>query len=406
MSVSLIRLIVEVTIATSLSILIIALTRKPIRRIAGARVSYWLWLLVPVSALVLALPAPSGSSEIAVQIFPHSALGALPATIFSGDVADAAPDHATIGLVVWASGSLLMLASMVRRQRAFIRSLGNLDSVQDGTHRSVSVDGPVLIGIWRPRIVLPTEFESLYSLEERTLILAHEQAHRRSGDVLVNAIATIWLCLSWFNPLMYWAISRFRFDQELACDAVVLGESGAGRRRYADTLLKTQLAADSAWRKPIGCHWQSNHPLKERIAVLKRTSPNFLRRLSGAALTSALIISGSYAAWATQPRTAHAAALQEQGQRITFSADRMSTLANGDIDYSGNVVVKSVDGDDLAMTWSADAVNRSDDGSTLLTGAVRFSFAGYVLRTDRATLAKDGTITMEAANLSRTSEAH
>ena len=105
--------------------------------------------------------------------------------------------------------------------------------------------------------------------------------------------------MNWFNPLMYWALGRLRFDQELACDAVVVAESKTQRRLYADALLKTQLANDSAWGL-AGCHWQSIHPLKERIAMLKRPSPGLTRRLFGIALTGACSLAGGYAAWAVQ----------------------------------------------------------------------------------------------------------
>lgn len=404
MSVSLMSVLAGLTIASSLAILVVALTRKSMRRIAGARVAYWLWLLVPASALVLALPAPSGSAEIAAHAFPSSILSTFRAPASSEHTIGAA-DYAFIGLFVWAVGSALMLALMVCRQRAFMRSLGNLVSVQDGTFRSVSVSGPALIGVLRPRIVLPIDFETRYSREECTLILAHEHAHRNRGDIVFNAIAAIWLCFFWFNPLMYWAIARFRFDQELACDAAVLTGSSAGRRCYADALLKAQLAADAAWRMPIDCHWQRSHPLKERIAMLKQPPPGLSRRLSGAVLTAALIASGSYAAWAAQPESARMAASQDENQRFTFSADRISTSASGDIDYSGNVVMKPIDPDGLEVTWNADTANRAGDGSTVLEGSVRFSFAAYILTTDRATLFKDGTIKMDSARLSRTSEA-
>lgn len=137
--------------------------------------------------------------------------------------------------------------------------------------------------------------------------------------------------------------------------------------------------------------------------MLKRPAPGFARKLSGAVLTTALIISGSYAAWAAQPEPARAVPLKGEGQRIAFSADHMSTSASGEIDYSGNVVVKPTDADDLEMTWSADSANRSDDESTVLEGNVRFSFAAHVLTTDRATLFRDGTIKMDSARLSQTS---
>ena len=114
-------------------------------------------------------------------------------------------------------------------------------------------------------------------------------------DTLIHAVAAAWLCLFWFNPLMYWALGRLRFDQDLACDALAVSRSGASRRRYADALLRIQLPGDSAWYRPIGCHWKSSHPLKERIVMLKYSSPGRIRRASGVAIAVALAIAGTCA---------------------------------------------------------------------------------------------------------------
>ena len=405
MSVSPMYLIAELTVATSLAILVVGVTRKPLRRFAGAQVSYLLWLLVPASALVVLLPAPSQSLEAARLAFPRLVLSALPSAMSSANYVSARVDYAMVGVVVWALGCVLMLAFLVSRQRAFIHSLRNVTGAEDGTYRSASVIGPVLVGIWRPRIVLPIDFETMYTPEERGFVLAHEEAHKKRFDVLVNAIATVWLCLFWFNPLMYWAIARLRFDQELACDAAVFAASDTGRRRYAEALLKTQLATDSAWRMPVGCHWQSSHPLNERVAMLKRPVPGFLRRLSGVVLTSVLITSGSFVVWAAQPEPENAREQQQEDPQIAISADRVSTLENGDIEYSGNVIVRSKNGDQAPRVMvTPGKIDMRLEGTTVLEGAVQFFFAGRVLKTERAIVETDGTIRMDSVRVSRTSE--
>ena len=76
------------------------------------------------------------------------------------------------------------------------------------------------------------------------------------------------------------------------------------RRRYAEALLKTQLATQSAWRLPVGCHWQSIHPLKERVAMLKRPLPVRSRRLAALMFITALTGAVTYTAWAAQPLVA------------------------------------------------------------------------------------------------------
>ncbi len=315
MSTSLIQVIGELTIAASIAILMVAAVRKPLRRIGGARIAYLSWLLVPTSQLVVLLPAPSQRLQITVDAIPQSLLGALP-TVVSSSLGVAGVDYAAIGLAGWASGSLLMLFYVVRRQRVFIRSLGPMTAMPDGTHRSSSVRTPLLVGAWHPRIVLPLDFESLYDHDERALVLAHERAHRDRGDQLVNVVATSWLCLFWFNPLMYWALGRLRFDQEISCDSVVLAAKPTQRRRYANALLRAQIATESGWRAPVVCSWQSSHPLTERITMLKHPQPNPKRRRSALVLTCALLVAANYAVWTTLPRSAVAQATSTAGQTL------------------------------------------------------------------------------------------
>ena len=284
--------LLELTLVASIAVALVGLLRTPVRRLAGARATYGLWLMVPVSALTVLLPT-----------LPHpitNTMVANAAVRFS--IGGNSPNAAVIASIVWALGASIMLAFAVTRQRAFVRSLGSLSRLPDGTYRSASAIEPMVVGALRPRVIVPADFESRYTKDERALVLAHERAHVQRGDALANALATGWLCLSWFNPLMHWAIARFRFDQELACDALVLVSTGTARRRYADALLKTQLAADSPGAAvPAGCHWQATHPLTQRIAALKQPLPGVAGRWLGAALVLTLISSGSYAAWAVRP---------------------------------------------------------------------------------------------------------
>lgn len=141
--------------------------------------------------------------------------------------------------------------------------------------------------------------------------------------------------------------------------------------------------------------------------MLKRPLPGFLRRLSGIVLASVLITSGSYVVWAAQPEPGNAREQQREDPQFAISADRVSTLENGDIEYSGNVIVRSKSADQAHQVFvEPGTISYMPDGSTVLGGAVRFVFAGRVLRTDRAILEKDGTIRMDSARESQTSESY
>jgi bla regulator protein blaR1 len=300
MDADLLRALTSATIGSSAAVLLVGLLRKPVRVAAGARAAYWLWLLVPAVVLASLLPAPSQIlfvSSFALSNQVHSTLTTISdtATMSQGSGALVAGV-----LSIWAAGACAMFALLLRRQRSFIRSLGTLIPDKEGFQRSGKTVAPMLVGALKPRVVVPLDFEDRYSPEERDLVLAHERAHLLRRDVTVRAIASCWLCLFWFNPLMYWAIGWIRTDQELACDASVLAQRRDFRRSYAHALLKTQLATESGWRMPVGCPWHSNHSLKERILMLKRPPPGMFRHTIGIAIIVGLTASSGYAAWAGQ----------------------------------------------------------------------------------------------------------
>jgi beta-lactamase regulating signal transducer with metallopeptidase domain len=126
---------------------------------------------------------------------------------------------------------LSRLVTYHRDRRAILASAidtGRLGSVR--IVRSSEVASPIALGIFVRLIAVPVEFEWLYSPRQRRLVLEHELAHHRSGDLVANLFAFVLLCLQWFNPLAWLAHTAFRFDQEAACDARVLDKAGAADR--------------------------------------------------------------------------------------------------------------------------------------------------------------------------------
>ena len=300
MSNELFQVLAKTALASGAALILVALLRKPLRIAVGARAAYWLWLLVPAMAAAALLPAPPPMLlSTHVNFIPEQLRSAFIA-IGPGDSADAHALLINFALAIWGVGAFAMLFSLLARQQMFVKSLGTLTRNADGLYRC-DVGVPMLVGAWHSKIVVPTDFEVRYSPEERELIVAHERAHASRYDVGVNAIASLALCVCWFNPLMYLALAWLRMDQELACDALVLARRGDARRRYANALLKAQLAAESAQSPPIGCHWQSAHPLEERIYMLKRPFPGWRRHFAGIAVIATFTGVASYAAWAGQP---------------------------------------------------------------------------------------------------------
>ncbi|QNN70453.1 M56 family metallopeptidase [Thermomonas carbonis] len=285
----------ETTVAGSAAILLVLALRKPLRHAFGAGIAYAAWALGPLAMLAVLLPA----AQSPVLVVPVIAMQAPGDVLVGTGGPRATPDLATWAVMFVGCGALASMCWMAVQQRRFVRGLGLLADRGDGVFVAQATEGlPAVIGLLRPRIVLPADAMHRYDAAQRDLMLAHERAHIARGDLVANAIAAALRCLFWFNPLVHFAATRFRHDQELACDAQVVRQHPDARRAYGEAMLKTQLARGLL---PLGCHWGQTHPLRERIEMLKQPLHSMRRRALGRATAVALLLATGYAAWAAQP---------------------------------------------------------------------------------------------------------
>lgn len=290
-----IALLVETTVAASVSVLLVLLLRRPLRKAFGATVAYASWCLVPAAVVAVLLPATTVAPAPVsmVMTFGHATAQSLATQTI------ATIDYPQWLVALWGFGTLAMVARLTLQQRAFRAGLGQLRKRDDGLCQADAIAGlPAALGLWRPLIVVPADFESRYSDEQRRLMQAHERTHIMRGDLHLNAVVAAARCLFWFNPLLHLAARHFRFDQELACDQRVMARHPQSRRAYGEAMFKTQIAAQPL---PLGCHWGHSHPLTERIAMLKHPAPSKSRWIVGSAIVTALTLTAGMTAWAAQP---------------------------------------------------------------------------------------------------------
>lgn len=295
------RSLIAAGLAGSAACVLVLLLRQPWRRMFGASSLPWLWASVPAAMLAVVLPVGTGTRHAEAQLLP---VVAAPAELLAlaAPAAEAVISGglwSTLLLALWLGGSLFCAVGLCVRQWRFLRRLGGLHPIGGRLWRASGTEaGPAVIGVLRPRIVLPMDFELRFDAEQRALILEHELSHLRHGDVQVSALAAALRALYWFNPLFHVAASRLRQDQELVADAAVIARYPHARRRYAGTLLDSQLAVPGL---PVGCLWQSSQALKERIQMMKHDPGNKQRQRVGRAI-ALLLLGGSCAlAWAAQP---------------------------------------------------------------------------------------------------------
>jgi protocatechuate 3,4-dioxygenase beta subunit len=117
---------------------------------------------------------------------------------------------------------------------------------------------PAVAGILRPMILLPCGLAADLDIEQLLAILAHEMAHIRRFDLLVNLLQRFVETVLFFHPAVWYVSRQLSFERENCCDDAVV-QAGYESLQYADTLVR----------------------MAELCAATGRPMPSALQRLRG-----------------------------------------------------------------------------------------------------------------------------
>jgi beta-lactamase regulating signal transducer with metallopeptidase domain len=92
--------------------------------------------------------------------------------------------------------------------------------------RSALVQVPTAIGWLHPVILLPASTLTGLSPRQIESILAHELAHIRRHDYVVNLLQSLVETLLFYHPGVWWVSNRIREERELCCDDLAVGVAG------------------------------------------------------------------------------------------------------------------------------------------------------------------------------------
>ncbi len=84
--------------------------------------------------------------------------------------------------------------------------------------RSTVVGVPMVVGWLRPIILVPVSMLAELSPAQIEVILAHELAHIRRHDALVNLFQCILETLLFYHPAVWWVSAAIRHEREQCCD--------------------------------------------------------------------------------------------------------------------------------------------------------------------------------------------
>ena len=160
--------------------------------------------------------------------------GAQDVYAFRTDEADR-PGVSLMPLVyVWLAGMAVLLGwaafSWLRLRRQVAASI----RVGKQVYLCDDISSPFILGIFRPRVYLPSGLEG----ETLQSVLRHEGAHLRRRDHWWKPLGHLLVAVYWFHPLIWAAYVLLCRDIELACDErVVRDMNRAQRAAYSQALL-------------------------------------------------------------------------------------------------------------------------------------------------------------------------
>ena len=89
-------------------------------------------------------------------------------------------------------------------------------------YESVKIFTPMVMGFLKPIILLPVGLASGLSTKQLEAILAHELAHIKRYDYVINIFQSIVEALYFFHPALLWLSSRIRIERENCCDDMAI----------------------------------------------------------------------------------------------------------------------------------------------------------------------------------------
>ncbi|MEH6683849.1 MAG: M56 family metallopeptidase [Qipengyuania sp.] len=283
------------------------LLRRPVAKYLGAGAAYALWFLPlirmlfpPVTLPAWMRPDLSGGGDAASEViaadlaFAPSAESGFSYSEFVSPAGtaplDTPIDLLTPLVIVWLVGAAIFMGrrfwlygELRRELLEDARPVGEVGPIR--LIETTAISGPMAFGVFDKVVALPDGFMASRERQVRDLAIAHELAHHRGHDILVNVLVQPLFAIHWFNPLGWMGWSAMRRDQEAACDArVVASRSREERAAYAaiiaDFARRPQIAPRPALAAPMACPVLGDKSIIHRLRSLPMTDHSRRRRFA------------------------------------------------------------------------------------------------------------------------------
>lgn len=270
----LVRLILSLSLSGSILALLILILKPMMKHKISKAIQYYIWILVLMRLVVPFSFEKSIMNEVFYQ--EQVPIGAitqseinttnnLPTTVTQEEVEREltyidntnnskyfAKITDNIELYIWGLGVILALTINLLGYFRFLKYLKitNIHATEKDIHtlekilpkrrnvklaRNKLITTPMLIGVFKPCIVIPDVF---FTEKQLSNIFLHEITHLNRGDIAVKWLTMIVTSVHWFNPLVYVIKREINHACELSCDEAVIKEfNSRDKQEYGETLI-------------------------------------------------------------------------------------------------------------------------------------------------------------------------
>ena len=292
--------------------------RSPQARYASAVCALIAMLVVPFATFAILQHSPDSVRPLSIDGFAEAGGGLEPHALSAALSHEQLPfplashivsvDWMSYAVLAWFAGVYMftlrtlggwMLLMRLRRQHAEPIAGDLLNTClalqrRLGVSRAVRyvcskvAESPVVFGSWRPVIVLPLSALAGLSPWQVEAIIAHELAHIKRWDLLVNAFQIATETLLFYHPAVWWVNRVIRNEREHCCDDVAVAACG-NAHDYARALAQLEESRSaSVWAMAANGGVLSTRI--GRLLGIKRAAGNM--SVAGLAVIGGLFVAG------------------------------------------------------------------------------------------------------------------
>lgn len=311
--------------------------------------------------------------------------------------------------VIWLLGILFLVLIALCYHKHFYQQQKYLKPVTDATLISLlttckqelgvtqfielrlsrSIKSPVLIGLLKPKIILPDSLTQSYSIQEVRYIFLHELQHYKHKDILINYMISALIMIYWFHPLVLYALKRMKLDRELVCDLSVL--NCLEEDQYTDYGYTLIHFAEKAHSYPLTARTnlsQDKQALKKRIIHIAHYQlPSKKLKLKSRFIFGLVLL----LTLQTLPLIA-----RPISNKVAFDFGS-SNIKEEDLhsyfgDYTGTFVLYDLEEDTYSIYNKSHALKRTSPNSTYKLYSALFALDAETITSEYSKCTWDGTI--------------